>query len=147
MYSFQHILVPVDGSANSQRAMHYASYLAEHCQAKIGVLHVVNLSLAMSPMGQINTGGYIPERVVEDLQESGRLIIDKALQQVPPAVTAQGFLEMGVPSEVIVAFCRENAYDLIVMGSRGLGTIKEFFLGSVSNYVLHHAACPVMVAK
>ncbi len=147
MPAFRSILVPVDGSANSQRALAYAAYLAELCHASVGILHVVNLTPVMSSVSQVNTGAYIPDRVLDDMQESGRAIIQQALQQLSSTTAAQGFLEIGSPSEVIVAFARERGYDLIVMGSRGLGTIKEFFLGSVSNYVLHHAACPVMVTK
>ena len=147
MVAFRKILVPVDGSENSQRALAYAGYLAELSHAVIGILHVVNLSAAISSVGQINTGGYIPDMVLEDFQEAGQAVIDKALQQLPPAVSAQGFLENGAPPKVIAAFCSENAYDLIVMGSRGAGVIKELVMGSVSSYVLHHATCPVMVTK
>lgn len=147
MLAFKKILVPVDGSVNSQRALAYAGYLAELCQASVGILHVVNLSVELSALGQINTGGYIPDKVLEDIQEAKQVIIEKALKQLPATIAAQGFLENGVPAEVIVTFCAENGYDLIVMGRRGLSTIKEILLGSVSSYVLHHAPCPVMVAK
>ncbi|BBB91399.1 MAG TPA: universal stress protein [Methylomusa anaerophila] len=147
MVAFQRILLPVDGSANSQRALAYAVYLAELCQAAVGILHVVNLSQAISAIGQVDTGGYIPGQVLEDLKEGGRQILDKAVQQLPATVAAQGFLEIGTPPEVIVTFANKHGYDLIVMGSRGRSAIKGLLLGSVSSYVLHHAACPVMVTK
>lgn len=147
MLAFSNILVPVDGSENSRRALAYAGYLAGLCQASVGILHVVNLAAVISSVGQSNMGVYIPDRVFENLQEAGQLMIDEALQQLPPAVRAQGFMKIGSPPEVIVSFCAANGYDLIVMGRRGLGTIKELVLGSVSSYVLHRAACPVMVAK
>lgn len=147
MPNFQAILVPVDGSPNSQRALSYAGYLAALCSASVGVLHVVNLSSAVAAIGHVGTGGYIPDRVLEDIQEAGRSIIDEALKQLPPGVTAKGFLEIGSPKDTVIAFCAENGYDLIVMGSRGLGAIEQLVLGSVSSYVLYHSSCPVMVIK
>ena len=147
MLTFNKILVPVDGSDNSRRALEYAGYLAGLCQASVGILHVVNLAAVISSVGQSNMGVYIPDRVFENLQESGQLLLDEALNQLPPAVQAQAFMKIGAPPEVIVTFCAANGYDLIVMGRRGLGTIKELVLGSVSSYVLHRSACPVMVTK
>lgn len=147
MKGFQKILVPIDGSKISLKSLAHANYLAENCHASVGVLYVVNFSLEMSSVGQIDTGGYIPDQVLEDIQETGRVIVDKALQEMSENISAEGFVEIGAPAEVIVKFCKDNGYDLIVMGSRGLGKIKEFMLGSVSSYVLHYACCPVMVAK
>lgn len=147
MEIFQNILVPIDGSANSRRTLAYAGYLAGRCHASVGILNVVNLSAEMSSVGLINTGGYIPDRVLKDIQNSGQSIVDEALKQLPSTIEAQGFVEIGVPTEAIVAFGIENGYDLIIMGSRGLGAFKEFVLGSVSSYVLHHAPCPVMVIR
>ncbi|MDF2874015.1 MAG: teaD [Sporomusa sp.] len=147
MLAFRNILVPVDGSENSQKALAYAAYLAGVCQASVGILHVVNLAAVVSSVGQSNMGVYIPDRVFENLQESGQAMIDEALKQLPPTVQAQGFMKIGAPPDVIVSFCAANGYDLIVMGSRGLGTFKELVLGSVSSYVLHRAPCPVMVTK
>lgn len=147
MQLFRTILVPTDGSANSRRALAYAGYLAELCQASVGLLHVVNLSAEVPALNHFSTGGYIPDKVLDDIQESGRLMVNEELKQLPPAVAAKGFLEVGVPTDIIIDFCTRNGYDLIVMGSRGLGMIKELLLGSVSSYIVHHAPCPVMVVK
>jgi nucleotide-binding universal stress UspA family protein len=144
---FQKILVPIDGSENSARALAQAGYLAELCQASVTVLHVMNLFAEVPAMAQIGTDGYIPDRVLEEAQESKRLMISEALKKLPPSVAAKGLLEIGRPTEVIINFLAENKYDLIVMGSRGLGTVKGLLLGSVSSYVVREAACPVMVVK
>jgi len=53
----------------------------------------------------------------------------------------------GRPSNKIVETAKEGNCDIIVMGSRGLGTIKEFFLGSVSDRVADEATCPVLIVK
>lgn len=143
MEVFRSILVPVDGSAHSQRALKRAIYLAGLCQAKIVLLHVVDIAAKISSFEQVNLGGYIPDNIKDD----GRAILQEALQQVPPAIKAEMFLEMGAPPKLIVSFCQENGYDLIVMGSRGIGAVKQLLVGSVSNFVIQRAPCPVMVVR
>ena len=147
MDKVKNILVPVDGSENSQRALDYAGYLAELCHASVGILHVVNLASKVSAIGQVGTGSYVPDSILNGIQEAGQFVVDEALKQLPHKVSSSGFLELGSPNSTIVAFCIENNYDLIVMGSRGLGAIKQLVLGSISSYVLYHAPCPVMVVK
>lgn len=147
MNGIRTILIPVDGSENSQRALSYGAYLAELSNASVSVLHVVNLSAAVSNLGQVSTGSYIPDSVLKDIQEAGHFIINKALEQIPATVKAAGFLKIGSPTGVIVSFCKENKDDLIVMGSRGLGAIRQLVMGSISSYVLYHAPCPVLVVK
>ena len=55
--------------------------------------------------------------------------------------------ERGVAEETIVRFAEEHDSDLIVMGSRGLGGFERMLLGSVSNHVVHHANCPVLIVR
>lgn len=147
MLKFTKILVPLDGSENSHRALAYASYLAGCCGASVGVLHVVNLSSKVAAIGQLGTGGYVPDGVLDELQDTGRSIIDEALALLPSGIAAKGFVEVGRPTDKIVTFCGTNGYDLIIIGSRGLGAIEQLVLGSVSSFVLHHASCPVMIVR
>ena len=56
-------------------------------------------------------------------------------------------LDKGRPSDIIVAEAEDEDFDLIVMGSRGLGGIKEYILGSVSNQVVHESKSPVLIVK
>ncbi|MBP2651784.1 MAG: teaD [Firmicutes bacterium] len=147
MPEFKNILVPIDGSANSKRAIAHAGYLAEKCGAKLSVLHVINTFAQVSAFSDANTGLYIPDRVVEDIQEAGQAVIDQALSLLPQDVEAQNFIEIGSPTEVIVNYCKKDHYDVIVMGSRGLGIIKELIMGSVSSAVVYYAPCPVLIVK
>lgn len=143
MGKFHSILVPLDGSKPSQRALDQAVYLAELCEANIALLHVMNPNSKISSFEQVSLGGYIPDNIKED----GWAILNEALPQVPNTVKTESFLEIGVPTEFIVDFCQANHYDLIIMGSRGRGAIKQLLLGSVSSYVLYHAPCPVLVVR
>jgi len=143
MKKFQSILVPLDGSKPSQHALEQAIILAELYQAEINLLYVLDLNSQVSAFEQVSISGYIPD----EIKKNGRSILKGALQQIPRAVKARTFLEIGLPTETIVDFCQEKDCDLIIMGSRGLGAIKQLFVGSVSNYVLHHACCPVLVIR
>ncbi|MBP2654850.1 MAG: teaD [Firmicutes bacterium] len=147
MPEFKNILVPTDGSPNSLRAAAHAGYLAELSDASVSVLNVVNLFSKISAFGDVGSGIYIPEKVVEDIKDAGLAVVNETLKQIPAQVAVQSFVEVGLPTEVIVDFCAERSYDLIVMGSRGLGVIREILLGSVSSYVLYYAKCPVLVVK
>ena len=68
----------------------------------------------------------------------------KCLQNKIPFIDV---MEYGKEGERIVSFAAENKCDLIIMGARGLGSIKEAFLGSTSNYVLHTSKIPVTIVK
>lgn len=143
MKEFRSILVPIDGSKHSHCALKHAIYLAELCKAKIGLLHIIDPDSQVSSFEQVSLSGYIPDNI----KEAGRTILNEGLKQVPSTLKTECFLEIGVPAEFIVDFCQENNYDLIIMGSRGRGAIKQLLLGSVSSYVLYHAPCPVLVGR
>jgi len=56
-------------------------------------------------------------------------------------------IEYGDEGGTIVSFAQKNNFDLIVIGSRGIGKLKEIFLGSTSNYVIHSSKIPVLIVK
>lgn len=144
--AYTKILVPVDGSENSFKALSHAITLARKLDAKIGILYVTVLMQQMPIAAQLN-GVYVPEVVYAHLDEFGRNVVEKAQAQVPTDIKVETFCEIGSPATVIPEFAEENGYDMIVIGSRGLGVIKGLVMGSVSTYVIHHAHCPVLVVR
>lgn len=54
---------------------------------------------------------------------------------------------LGHPAETLVTYARREKIDLLVLGQRGLSNIQRFFLGSVSDRVVHHAPCTVMIVR
>jgi nucleotide-binding universal stress UspA family protein len=143
---FQKILVPLDGSENSYRALSAACDLAENCNATIELLYVFLISKEIPAYTQINSS-YIPEVVFTDAQEKGQSTLKEGLNRIPSSIAATSSLEIGFPAEKIIEISENIKCDLIVIGSRGLGAIKSIVAGSVSSYVVHHAACPVMVVR
>ncbi len=139
MGRFENILVPFDGSEHARRALSQAVYLSELCGAKLDLLHVVDLNKKISAFEQVSRGGYVPGEIYHMMAD--------AMHQVPKEIHTDIIVEIGKPSEVIIDIYREGQYDLIVMGSKGFGKIKQLFMGSVSRYVLYHAGCPVMIIR
>jgi len=136
--------VPLDGSANSSRALQYALDLAKRYGASITLLHIVERP--------IYAYGY-PEAAMipgEDVYLALRREGEKLLSERKGEVAAQGIpvetsLVTGDPSEEILK--ASEASDLIVMGSRGLGRVKSLLLGSVSSKVSHYVKKPVLVIR
>ncbi|HCF50881.1 MAG TPA: universal stress protein, partial [Syntrophomonas sp.] len=83
-----------------------------------------------------------------NLKEAGQTIIDDTVKQLPPSkVEINTTTVWGTPERIIINEITARGYDLVVMGSRGLGTFSGLLLGSVSDRVLRQASCPVLIVK
>ena len=134
------ILVPVDGSEGSDRAVAQAISMAEICDAKLNFLYVANIN-------QLAINACLSDAIREAVTKAGNVILDRAMDLVPSGIEKEAFSETGSPAVVILDFAASNDIDLIVMGSRGLGLVKGVLLGSVSQYIVEQAKCPVLVVK
>ncbi len=134
------ILIPVDGSEGSDRAVAQAITMAEVCEAKLNFLYVANIN-------QLAINACLSDAILEAVTKAGNVILDRAMDLVPSGIEKEAFSETGSPAVVILEFAANNDIDLIVMGSRGLGIVKGVLLGSVSQYIVEQAKCPVMVVK
>jgi len=134
------ILVPVDGSEGSDRAVAQAITMAEVCGAKLNFLYVANIN-------QLAINACLSDAILEAVTKAGNVILDRAMALVPSDIEKEAFSETGSPAVVILDFAASNDIDLIVMGSRGLGIVKGVLLGSVSQYIVEQAKCPVLVVK
>lgn len=140
---FEKILVPIDSSKYSKNALDKAIQIAKKFNGKISVIHVY--SSEGVPFSITST---FYERYVQDIRNFGDAILDHGLKQVESeGVHAETLLVKGHTVGEIIKVAREEKFDLIVMGARGLSTIKEILLGSVSHGVVNHASCPVLVVK
>jgi len=144
MAGFRKILVPVDFSTHSARALQTALELAKAFGAKLHLLHCYQINVgAISPYGLV-----IPESFDRDIREAAT----KQLAQWREKVTAQKIeVESEVsplfPSEAIASTAERIGADLIVMGTRGLSGIKHVMLGSVAERTVRIAPCPVLTLK
>lgn len=145
---FKKILVPVDGSNSSWKALEYAKELADKFGGNLTVLTVAQVyrsaTLVAMPLDNVFNAQD------DGITESSKLVIDAAKEKVAGfSGKVEFLLEKGHPSEKILSIAKnENSgYDAIVIGSRGLSGIAEFFLGSVSAKVAEHSKIPVVIVK
>lgn len=143
---YSKILAPIDGSQNSFTALAHAVQMAKSFNAELGILHVAILMQQLPIATQLNDV-YLPESILNHIQDFSETVLKEAIKQIPDGVRVQTYCEIGSPATAIPEFAEKNNYDMIVIGSRGLGIIKGLFMGSVSNYVVNHAKCPVLVVK
>jgi nucleotide-binding universal stress UspA family protein len=139
------ILVALDGSEHANNALDYALDLAEKCSATIVLLSVYKFPVSCY---------YAPPEAMEDCLEAQKdqhgKVLSEALERVKkmkPDLKVSIELVEGRAAEKIVETAEEGDFDIIVMGSRGLGGVREFLLGSVSDRVADHAKCPVLIVK
>jgi nucleotide-binding universal stress UspA family protein len=146
------ILVPIDGSKHSDRALKYALDLAEKYSADIKLLTVAQPVVATGSM--FLTQPMLPPTstaiYVKEIEAAHKKILAEALKKAKeskPNINISKKMVNGRPADKIVEIANKGNFDLIVMGSRGAGGIKEFFLGSVSDRVADEARCPVLLVK
>lgn len=137
------ILVPVDGSKESICACRWACTVAQGTGASIYLLHVVDLNLKMTSFDRVSMSGYIPESI----KKQGEELLANYRKHMPGELEVNLLLEAGSPHQTIVSVTEQTQPDWVIMGSRGASNLKEIVMGSVSQYVLHHVQCPVMIVK
>ena len=140
---FSRILVPVDGSDNSYRALDAALLLSEKLGAEVTVIHVIE----DIPVSYVVSEKLLRE-IVDAYKRENQLILSNCSEiATKKGLVIQTKLLQGNPGSIILDFCEKEKYDIIIMGSRGMGKFKELVLGSVSSKVLHHSSCPVMIIR
>ncbi|ARC89350.1 universal stress protein [Rhodovulum sp. MB263] len=143
---FKSILVPYDGSAGAERALRQAVELARLCDAQLSVLTVFrHHSMLEASLSMVRKDE--PGPLDDAMRGYAREVAEyaKRLAREAGAESARAFIKAGPPARTIIRFAREHENDLIVIGSRGLGSVENYLLGSVSHKVTGLADCPVLV--
>ena len=140
---FTNILVPVDGSDNSYRALDAALVLAEKLGSNITVIHVME----QIPITHIGSEKLLSE-LLETYKKENQNILSKCSEiATQKGLTLKTLLLQGNPASVILDYSKKEKFDLLIMGSRGLGKFKELILGSVSGKIVHHSPSAVMLIR
>jgi nucleotide-binding universal stress UspA family protein len=141
------VLLATDGSEDAVLATRTAVDVAEKTASELHVIHATPMPLYVDPSTERIR---LPEDDVEkEVKEEAQKVLDKQVQQVEAAggTIAQTHLRIGRPDEQIVSEAGQIGAGLIVMGSRGLGGVRRALMGSVSDSVVRHAHCPVLVVR
>ena len=137
---FSKILVAVDGSESAKKAFEKSIYLAQKCSSKIDLVHVVQCELGGDSATTFE--------LIDELKNKAQKMLEEYKNQAAKNnVSIQIMVTQGDPAKVIIELAKAKSYDLIIMGTRGRTPFQELLIGSVSQKVMHHASCPVMVVR
>ena len=138
----QKILVPLDGSEHSSRALEVAIQLAKQLKCKLVLLTVYSMVAASGSSPELSL------MAIDASRDRGKEILKSAEEKVKSEmIEVETELAAGTAVEAIVGKSKIGKFDIIVMGARGLGTVKKLLIGSVSEGVVKNASCPVLIVK
>ena len=132
------VLLATDGSKEAELASRMAAALAKRTGSELHIVCVVDLGVAADP------------RLQEGLRQRARAILDDRANEISESsgsAVADTHMCIGRPDQEIIALAERIGAGLIVLGSRGLGGVRRALMGSVSDSVVRHAHCPVMVVR
>ncbi len=149
------ILLAADGSEDAARATEVAVEISEKTGSELHVIHVYGAltyplySEAIAPGGAELEDPVLQEELENLSEQRAREVLDDAVEKVRSAggTVAQAHLKEGAVPHEIVALAENLGVGLIVTGSKGLGGIRRALMGSVSDSVVRHAHCPVLVVR
>ncbi|MFT4893138.1 MAG: nucleotide-binding universal stress UspA family protein [Candidatus Nanohaloarchaea archaeon] len=134
---YEKILLPTDGSEESEEAVNHAEELAERFEAEIHILHVVDIrKQAGEPR--------VPTQV-ESMRKTGEEIVDDIGDKFDLSTVKE--VRVGIPHQEINNYVEENSIDLIAMGSHGRSGLNRMLLGSVTEKVLRTCSVPILTAQ
>src|SRR5215210_133958 len=139
------IVVGVDNSAGAEAALRFGLEEARLRQATLRVVHAWQYGY----IGGAGLEGFLPAAggELEDFREAAEAVLDGILSEVvgDPALTIDRRVDQGAPAGVLVEESR--GAEMLVVGSRGHGGFAQLLLGSVSQQVVQHASCPVVIVR
>jgi nucleotide-binding universal stress UspA family protein len=136
------ILVPVDGSEHSERAVAHAVSLAEKFDAEVVILNVAQ------PIPLAPETTFFADELRDKMMAAGRKLVTAYKQKFQTAkVNIKTDNAGGMPADVICEKAENENFDLVVIGSRGLSAGKRIILGSVSGRVSRNCPCPVLIVR
>jgi nucleotide-binding universal stress UspA family protein len=138
---YKKILVPVDGSDSSFRALHEAFKLAKNMGSEVTLINVYS---AGSSVIMSSTQEILRNLALKEAQANLNRAKEAAKSE---GVTVKELLLEGDAVDQIVKTAKDGNFDLIVMGARGLNPVAELVLGSTSHGVIKKAPCPVLITR
>ena len=156
---YDKILVPLDGSEQAHSAFIHAIEIAKKFNSDIEILHVISFTeqfVAFTPYPStgVDSESTVPVKWMEDylskVEENSQKMLEEAKKlglRLGPDVKILTKILRGSPGSTIVSEAEDEKFNLIVLGSRGLGGLQDLLLGSVSNHVVNSAKIPVLVVR
>jgi nucleotide-binding universal stress UspA family protein len=139
-YSFRKILVPIDGSKFSEKALQRACGMAEALDAKIILLYVVEKSPTLNILDRNEYLKLLRKFGTNALKKANNIVLKKGFN-------AKTILKEGNIVSEIEKIVKTEKCDLIIVGNKGLGPVSRILLGSVSNKLAQSSTCSLLIVK
>ena len=137
---YMNILVPIDGSENSQKALLQACEIAKNYKSNLILVYVVDKPISLNLLDR--------KEYLEILRNFGSKVLIKGKQTANLAgIDATTIMKEGNISNEIVKIAKNKKCNLIIIGSKGLRATARFFLGSVSNKLANNSPCSILIVK
>lgn len=143
LFSLKKILVPVDFSDCSQKALTYAVQFAKEFGATLDVVHVVAPYYSGDPYGFTDFAPIDQQVKANGEQRVAALV----LKQVPQGIPVETYVRMGRPASVITEVAKELDADLIIIATHGHTGLKHVLMGGTAEHVVRYAPCPVLTVR
>jgi nucleotide-binding universal stress UspA family protein len=136
------ILVPVDSSATTAKTVAAIIAQRERFPAPLFLLHVIDVERFAYRM----IPDFQREMIRQSALKSGEQLLRGLQQQLlESGLQAEVRLESGAPRQLVCRIANDEAFDLLILGRRGSGEIRDVLFGTVANYALHNVRCPVLL--
>ncbi|MDH3489695.1 MAG: universal stress protein [Nitrosopumilus sp.] len=137
---FMNILVPLDGSKYSEKALLHACDMAKNYQSRLILLYVVEKTIPLNLLDRLE--------YLKMLRKVGNKVLIKGKNiATQHGVDSKIILKEGNITNEIIKLAKKEQCNLIVVGSKGLGATARFFLGSVSNKLANNSPCSILIVK
>ena len=146
MQEITRILVPVDGSEHSAKAVRLAAELAEVMGATIDLLYVSFFDIGTDD-AVTEEVSWLPDSVTGSSTREVVNVLEDARALLPQNLDVQLHQVSGKPAQKILEFSEQHGNEMIVIGGRGLGLVEGFLLGSVSQEIIETAKGTVLIVK
>ncbi|KAA3673909.1 uncharacterized protein DEA37_0010193 [Paragonimus westermani] len=145
----RNVLIPIDGSTHAEQAFKWYMKHMKHDDDNVTFINVIEPVYTSPSFGLAVDSPPLPDigRVMEESIHTGKNLCQQCMREAKSAnLNSQAYLHVDSrPGPAIVKSVTDHGADVVVMANRGLGVLRRTFLGSVSDYVLHHAHTPVVI--
>ena len=143
MISLKKILCPIDHSDCSKEALKYAVSFAMRDEAKLYLLHIIDIRSFNESLNAMPT--QIPDN--ETLEQLRIKLLDCIPEEIRDDMDVEATVIQGIPFAEIISTAKKKEIDMIVIGSHGRTGLKHMMMGSVSEKVVRKAPCPVLTVR
>jgi nucleotide-binding universal stress UspA family protein len=149
--TYQKILVALDQSKYSEAVFQQALNMADKEKTTLMLFHCLSVDGNATPYtnlyGQELTSFSLSDYLEEEIKSVEKWLTDYVQQAQEQGIKCEYLWKIGEPSSWVREIAKSWQADLVILGRRGLSGLAEFFLGSVSNHVLHHVNCSVLIVQ